>query len=336
MIELKNPGNGVCVSLQTSVQKEFIRDGRKYLTGELDLDNFRWQFGEYCDKSRPVTVSFRWEAKDALSSTIEISKTEDFSDIFLSATARNRYDGYNFEIGTTYYWRVRNPREESEVFSFTTEDAAPRFMYFDGATNARDLGGYVTEDGKRIKQGLIYRGAELDMHQVLTDSGKVTMHDTLGIKTDLDLRGEARDFCVRSPIGDDVNYALVPLCAYREYIQEQNFEALDKIFTLLADENNYPVFFHCWGGADRTGCLAFTIEALLGLEEELLMKNFELTCLSLMGNIKNRDEEEFSAMIKTLMEYGETWKERMTNFLIKAGISLEKIEKIREIMLENA
>ena len=336
MIELKNPHNGACVSLQTSVQKEFIRDGRKYLKGELDLQSFRWQYHDHFDASKPSRVSFRWEAKDALSSTLEISKTADFSDIFLSAIARNRYDGYNFEIGRTYYWRVRNPREESEIFSFTTEDAAPRFMHFDGATNARDLGGYVTEDGMRIRQSLVYRGAELDMHQVLTDAGKTAMHDTLGIKTDLDLRGEAVGFCNESPIGRDVKLVQEPLCAYEEYIQEKNFAALQRIFTLLADENNYPVFFHCWGGADRTGCLAFTIEAVLGLEEELLMKDFELTCLSLMGNVKDRDEEDFSSMVKALRGYGKTWKERMTNFLIEAGISNEKIEKIREIMLEKA
>ena len=334
MIELKKPCNGACVSLQTSVQKEFIRDGRKYLTGELDLDSFRWQFGEYFDKSRPVPISFRWEAKDALSSTLEISTKPDFSDVFVSVVARNKYDAYNFEIGKTYYWRVRNPKEESEVFSFSTADEAPRFMYFDGATIVRDLGGYVNEDGIRVKQGLVYRGGELDMHQVLTDAGKKTMHDTFGIRTDIDLRGEAVGFCDASPIGEDVKYALIPLCAYEDYIKEHNFDALKKIFAILSDKNNYPVYFHCWGGADRTGCLAFTIEAILGLDEETLMKNFELTCLSGMGNVKNRDEKEFSSMVKTLRGYGKTWKEIMINFLVEAGVSLETIEKIREIMLE--
>ncbi len=335
MIELKNPINGACVSLMTSVQKEFIRDGRRYITGELDLQSFRWQYHDLFDASKPSRVSFRWESTDAFSSTIEISKTVDFSDIFLSATARNQYDGYNFEIGTTYYWRVRNPREESDVFSFKTEDIAPRFMNFDGTTNARDLGGCITIDGKRIKQGFIYRGAELDMHQVLTDAGRSTMHNVLGIRTDIDMRGEAVGFCNESPIGKDVRFAQIPLCAYKEYIQEENFKALDRIFTLLADKENYPIFFHCWGGADRTGCLAFTIGAILGLEEELLMRDFELTTLSSDGNTKSRDDEEFSSMINSLKGYGENWKERMTNFLIEAGVSFEKIEKIREIMLEN-
>ena len=336
MIELKNPRNGACISLQTAVQKEFIRNGRKYLTGELDLYNFRWQFGEYVDKSRPVPVCFRWEVKDALSSELEISKTEDFSDIVMTVTGRNKCDVYNLEIGTTYYWRVKNPVEESEVFSFTTEDTAPRFMYFDGTSNVRDLGGYVTEDGIRVKQGLMYRGGELDMHLILSDSGKKMMHDILGVRCDIDLRGEAIGFSKKSVIGDDVNFVQTRLAAYEEYVKEGNFEQLRVVFDAMADENNYPLYFHCWGGADRTGCIAFTVDAILGLDEETLMRNFELTTLSGMGNVKNRDEQEFSAMIKILLGYGKTWRERMTNFLLEAGISLEKIEKIREIMLEKA
>ncbi len=336
MIELKKPCNGVCISLQTSIQKEFIREGRKYLTGELDLDSFRWQFGEYCDKSRPVPVSFRWEAKDALTSTLEISKSEDFFEIFISEIGRNKCDVYNLEIGTTYYWRVKNPREESEVFTFSTEDAAPRFMYFDGTSNVRDIGGFVTEDGCRIKQGLMYRGAELDMHMNLSDAGRKTMHDLLGIKCDIDLRGEAVGFSAKSVIGDDLNFVQVRLCAYEEYIKEENREQLKTVFDALADRNNYPLYFHCWGGADRTGCIAFTIEAILGLDEENLMKNFELTTLSGLGNVKNRDEKEFTSMINTLKGYGKNWKERMTKFLVEFGISKEKIEKIREIMLEKA
>jgi len=336
MIELKNPINGACVSLQTSVQKEFIRDGRKYLTGELDLQSFRWQYHDCFDASKPSRVSFRWEAKDALSSTLEISKTADFSEIFISATARNRYDVYNLEIGTTYYWRVRNPREESEVFSFTTEDAAPRFMYFDGTSNVRDIGGFVTEDGSRIKQGLMYRGAELDMHMNLSDEGRKTMHDLLGIKCDIDFRGEAVGFSTKSVIGDDVNFVQVRLCAYEEYIKDENREQLKTVFDTLADKNNYPLYFHCWGGADRTGCIAFTIEAILGLDEENLMKNFEMTTLSGLGNVKSRDEKGFASMLNALKGYGKNWKERMTNFLVEFGISREKIEIIREIMLEKA
>lgn len=335
MIELHNPKNGVCISLQTSMQKDFINNGRRYLTGELDLYSFRFQTANYNDPSRPAKIIFEWSAKDALSSTIEISKKSDFSDVFMSAVGCNRFEAYNFESGTTYYWRVRNPREESEVFSFRTEDVLPRFLYIDGTTNVRDIGGYITEDGKRIKQGLLFRGAELDMHSHITEYGKRTMRDILGVKTDMDLRGEAVGFTNESPIGDDVNLVQLRMRAYETYVKEENYENMAKVFDILADETNYPVYFHCWGGADRTGCLAFTVEAILGLDEENLMKNFELTCLSHLGNVKNRDDEDFAAMVKTLKEKGGTWRERMTGFLIECGVPAENIEKVRKIMLED-
>ena len=335
MIELKRPIDGACISLQTSMQKEFIADGRKYLTKELDLQNFRFQTTNYNDPSRPAKVTFEWAAKDGLSSKIEISKKSDFTDVFLSAVCCNRYEAYNFESGATYYWRVTNPREQSEVFSFRTQDVSPRFMYFDGTTNVRDIGGYVTDEGKRIKQSLVFRGAELDMHSVVSECGRKTMREVFGIKTDIDLRGEAIGFTLESPLGKDVKLVQVPMRAYEEYIKDENFENIVKVFEVLSDKNNYPVYFHCWGGADRTGCLAFTIEAILGLCEEKIMQDFELTCLSNMGNVKNRDDDDFAAMVNTLRTYGETWKERMTKFLVECGVTKEQIDSVREIMLKD-
>ena len=37
------------------------------------------------------------------------------------------------------------------------------------------------------------------------------------------------------------------------------------------------MYFHCAGGADRTGTLAFLIEALVGVSENDLSKDYELT-----------------------------------------------------------
>ena len=51
----------------------------------------------------------------------------------------------------------------------------------------------------------------------------------------------------------------------------------------MANENNYPIYFHCNAGADRTGTLAILIEALLGVSEEDITKDFELTTFSIYG-----------------------------------------------------
>ena len=41
-----------------------------------------------------------------------------------------------------------------------------------------------------------------------------------------------------------------------------------------------PVYFHCIYGADRTGTLAFLLESLLGVGENELAKDYELTSFS--------------------------------------------------------
>ena len=336
MIELKQPRSGACICLQTSMQKDFIANGRKYLTGELDLYSFRRQSVVFNDPSVPAKITFVWEQKDGFLSRLEVSKTPDFAKIFLSAEARNSFEAYNFEIGTTYYWRVTNPKEESEVFSFTTVDAAPRFLYVSGTTcNIRDIGGYVTEDGRRIKQGMLLRGAELDMRLQIDEVGRKILHDTLGVRTDIDLRDEAIGYTFSSPIGEDVAFVQMPMRAYTEYISPENFENLKTVFAVLTDPNSYPAYFHCWGGADRTGCLAFTLEALLGLEEAKLMQDFELTCLSGWENIRKRDDENFAAMVAELRKMGSTWRERVTNFLVGCGVPAAQLEAFREIMLED-
>ena len=59
--------------------------------------------------------------------------------------------------------------------------------------------------------------------------------------------------------------------------------SLRDIFAVLSDESNYPVYFHCNAGADRTGTLAFLIEGLLGVSYADTIRDFELTSFSKFG-----------------------------------------------------
>ena len=47
------------------------------------------------------------------------------------------------------------------------------------------------------------------------------------------------------------------------------------------------MYFHCHGGSDRTGTLAFLLEGLLGVSESDLSKDFELTYYS--GSSRKRN-----------------------------------------------
>ncbi len=97
--------------------------------------------------------------------------------------------GANLEIGTRYYWKITCRRrcslqcdpthgceraknyDESPVVEFRTEDIAPRWIALAGPKlfNVRDLGGRIGRCGRRVRQGMIYRGATLNDDSMTDD-----------------------------------------------------------------------------------------------------------------------------------------------------------------------
>jgi protein-tyrosine phosphatase len=61
----------------------------------------------------------------------------------------------------------------------------PIVVPLEGGSNFRDLGGYATSDGRKIKHGAVFRSAHLG---TLTDADRRTM-SKLGVRTIVDLRG---------------------------------------------------------------------------------------------------------------------------------------------------
>ena len=110
-------------------------------------------------------------------------------------------------MGYEYYYRISAKFQDklikSRIFSFSTE-YLPRTVFFDAnVSNTRDWGGYTTSNGKRIKQGIVYRGGELEK---ISEQGKQRMLVDFGIKTDLDVRGDGAVAKTESPLGKSVNY----------------------------------------------------------------------------------------------------------------------------------
>ena len=67
---------------------------------------------------------------------------------------------------------------------------------------------------------------------------------------------------------ETVKYYQCPMNFSDSLDTEENLSAIRKVFSILADKTNYPTFFHCSIGTDRTGYIAFLINAYLGVEEE--------------------------------------------------------------------
>ncbi len=209
-------------------------------------------------------------------------------------------------------------------------------MYADGARNVRDIGGW-----NGLNQGWAFRGSELDLvgtHGLqLTEAGRKVMHDDLGIKTDLDFRTTE---LTESPIGSDVQF----INDYRIGNYTSAFAYKSALYSgvikTFADIDNYPIYFHCWGGADRTGTVAFILEAMCGVSEADLSVDFELTSFSNFGARYRFDYGTylFASTVAKLKEYeGDSLQEKAENYAItNLDLTRAEVSNIQSILSGNA
>ncbi len=271
----------------------------------------------------------------------------------------------NFEIGRTYWWRVTGrgkpdkdpqtrPIVRSEIASFATEDRAPRWIEIEGNVgNIRDLGGWRTTDGRRVRQGMAFRGQGLNNNSVTGERqgrNRLSVEDvkyftqTLGIKTDLDLRskGETADLA-ESPLGPGVKLILSSSPAYKSIFKSRNKETMAANVRVFCDKANYPIYFHCIGGADRTGSLAYVLLGVLGVSQHDIETDWESTFYPNIPDDLNEKDPDFwcreSHLTDGIAKYGaegDTWQRRCELYLLACGITKEEIARLREILLEPA
>ena len=166
----------------------------------------------------------------------------------------------------------------------------------------------------------------------LTPAGQKYMSETLGIKTDFDLRNLRENLeLTESPIpGAKLEYYGVDGYMYA-YKASEKYKAA---FSALADESRYPVYIHCTGGADRTGTICAIIEALLGMSEEDILRDYETTSFSIYG-IRGYNEKtyDFALFWDTFKTYeGETLADKAENYMLSIGVTKSEIYNIRAIM----
>jgi len=204
-----------------------------------------------------------------------------------------------------------------------------------GIFNGRDLGDIpfmVTTDGKDIKSGVLIRGGELDNVHLdiqFTDERRALAINALtniyGVKMDMDLRSPY--IGGKDMLGESVLHKYYDMVLYDEAFTDIGKEKVKAIFTDLANPDNYPIYLHCTHGADRAGTICYILEAALGVSEQSALREYLLSVRT-YGNyiLKVRDG---------LKAYGKpTLKECAEAYLLDCGITMEQIQTIRSIFLE--
>ena len=251
-------------------------------------------------------------------------------------TNKNYIDIYNFKAHTNYSWEINGVKQDD----FVTKSGL-RNLYIDGITNVRDIGGYKIEGGY-TRQGMLIRSSKLTddaTGEVLITEKGIEELKRLGIKTELDLRttsleddGTTEQGGITASVVDGVNYISFPMKSGGNYLQ-LNRDVLKDLFKILADEDNYPILFHCSIGTDRTGVIAFLVNALLGVSKEDIYKDYLFSNFGLIYSMRTPSTiNDYINKVTTSSKL--SLKENVTKYLIDLGVDEADINKVIEIMTE--
>lgn len=179
---------------------------------------------------------------------------------------------------------------------------AERVMPMDALVNFRDLGGYLTADGRRTKWGKLLRSAA---HDAITDRD-VAYLQKLGLKTVVDYRstpeeadhpdrqidgvaylhirpledpGATNILDVQQPKLQSVDDAVAMLIGInRTLANSKHANAVYRALMLAAlDPAQVPIVQHCTAGKDRVGVGSATMLLALGVPRETIIADYLLS-----------------------------------------------------------
>ncbi len=307
---------------------------KAYLTtSNADVKNFEC---EITDSAKDIIIPLDCLSNNAVF-TAECGLKADYSDAVSVHSDRPEIVLRNLYKGKTYHIRVTataNGITKVTESTFKTTDIGPRVMQAEGIVNMRDLGGYVTSSGRTTVQGLALRGTQPDAKgkSLLTEDGQRVMSEEIGVKLDIDLRSASEASNITGSFIDGAQYLRCSVGSYDAFNMNQK-ELWRQIFASYADVSNYPIYVHCVYGADRTGTVCYILNALCGVSDEDLIRDYEYTTFSKSG-LRAASSSEMSTFLQTFQKLeGDTTAKKAETYLLSIGVTADEIANIKAIML---
>ncbi len=199
----------------------------------------------------------------------------------------------NPDPGVRHYFYLQSERGEAVIL-------AERKLSLQGAPNFRDLGGYETREGRRLRWGKLYRSSKLSG---LTDQD-IGYVRRLGLTLICDFRqvveqeleptrlsGDKLPLLASLPVDpgsrhsfiENLHNGIIAVQDAAGFMEEVNRDFVvsqlpryAEMFQLLL-AGDQQVLIHCASGKDRTGFGAALILDVLGVEEEAIVQDYLLT-----------------------------------------------------------
>jgi protein-tyrosine phosphatase len=191
-----------------------------------------------------------------------------------------------------------------------------RQVELEGCHNFRDLGGYPTREGRRLRWRLLFRSDGLHL---LTARDVARLRCELGIGHVVDLRssgeiaidgrGRLAAEALRIhhlPLFDGAVAASADLSARlsladRYFLMAEHAgRPIARVLETLADADA-PAVYHCAAGKDRTGVVSAVLLGLLGVEDAVIVADYAATGRNLDAIIERlMASEGYQGMLEQL------------------------------------
>ena len=343
------------IEIHTAAQKEYLEYTGEYKT----IPTTSYPDGNRTN-SNPVQVAnqdveatkttVKWDYdyhNEDCKYSVSIATKPDFSDGFeIMGGNEQSIDLYNLFLGTNYY-RVNVYEGEdsstSGTYVLNVDSTYPRNLYVGTKmTNCRDMGGRVLPSGGTIRQGLLYRTCGNGYNQdgvKIDDEGKDIMLNQLKVKSEIVLHND-----------DGFNFNLEGTTVYKDYMDykgstkskhhfSRNTENVINTFKILADKDNYPVYYHCRIGTDRTGLIAILVNGLLGVELNDIYQDYLFSNFGKIGEKRyigsQAGQDDISVYVGEIEAApGKNFQEKVYNVLLSIGVTKEILAAVIDNLVE--